>query len=97
MTTQKERDYIAQYKNPDLCAKWNNNIPADNLWHMNLGTDSQILDELCNYFLFLPREDITGVMYTIGEGDYEEVYVTESSRPYFVGAIYHPLDYYLED
>jgi predicted hydrocarbon binding protein len=90
--------YVKQYQNDALCAKWNNNIPLAELdgAGMNFALDSQVINELREYFKVLDLEDITGMVYTLGDGDYSEVYVTESSRPYDLQAIYHPLSYYVE-
>lgn len=91
------REYVAQYKNSELCAKWNNNIPASELgMNYAMVSDSQEIQALCENFTFLPADEITGALLNIKDGDYGEVYVTESSRPYSLDAIYHPLDYYLE-
>jgi hypothetical protein len=105
------KDIIKQYKNAELCAKWDNNIPARELSGrgMRLMTDSQDVRWIADSFTFLPGgiavdtdgedyqyTDITGAIVTLIYGDYGEVYVTESSRPYSLDAIYHPLDYYLE-
>ena len=56
--------------------------------------DSQDLDSLCEYFPILPREDITGAIVTVVDGEYNEVYLTESSRPYELNADYNPISYY---
>ena len=91
------RQYIEQYKNPELCAKFNNNIPASELeFPFVFMTDSQNIEALCEAFTFLPRQNITGALVTVMDGDYGEVYITESSNPYMDRATYHPLDYYLE-
>lgn len=97
-------EHIKQYQNDDLCQKWNNNIPASELDFQYKGwghghtytVDSQAIRELCEQFSFLPCDDITGIISDQYDGDYTEVYVTESSRPYSLQAIFHPLSYYLE-
>lgn len=90
-------EMIQAYENPELCEKFNNNIPANELEFVNemFLTDSQDIDALCNDFPFLPIEDITGFITSVKDGDYGEVYVTESGSPYSYDAIYHPLSYYL--
>ena len=40
------------------------------------------------------RHDITAVLVLIGEGDYADVWVSESSAPYMLGAEYHNQAYY---
>lgn len=86
------------YSNKELCDKWNNNIPASEIQggEFQLLTDSQDLNDLYRYFPVIP-DDFTGAIVSVGDGDYSEVYVTESSRPYSLDAIYHPLDYYAEE
>lgn len=62
-------------------------------------TDSQELDWLCDLYGLgsLNRQEITAAMVIIGAyGDYTEVWFTESSRPYEIGAQYESLDYYTE-
>lgn len=97
MVTLKE--IIKPYENPELCAKWENNIPASELEgeEFSLLLNSQDIDDLLAYFPMLEFQNITGALVSIGDGDYGEVYVTESSRPYDLNSIYHPLSYYLED
>jgi hypothetical protein len=92
-----QKEYISQYKNPDLCAKWDNNIPASELQGngMILSLDWNDILGVKEYWGLNP-DGMTGIIYRVGDGDYEEVYVTESSRPYSLDAIYHPLDYYLD-
>lgn len=90
------KEYVKQYTNYELCNDWSNNIPLSELQDdFYLCLDSQDIDFICDYFSFLPHDDITGYVGKIGEGDYVEVYITESSRPYDLQAIYHPLEYYL--
>lgn len=97
------REYVKQYQNDELCQKWNNNIPADELnqkeyqWShgYELTVESQHIIDICETFPFLPCGKITGAIYKIGDGDYAELYVSESVRPYTLTAIYHPLSYYL--
>lgn len=43
------------------------------------------------------REDITGAVYQIIDGDIGEVWLTEDSRPYDLGADYRTPEYYVED
>jgi len=88
--------YVSQYKNVELCQKWDNNIPANELQdsELMLLLDSEIR-YLQDAFMFLQAQDITGALVSIRDGDYKEVYVTESSRPYALTSIYHPIDYYL--
>ena len=91
------KDYVAQYKNPELCAKWDNNIPASELnYPFVFMVDSQDIEALCDTFTFLPLQDITAALVTVIDGDYGEVYISESSHPYKASAVYHPLDYYIE-
>ena len=60
-------------------------------------SDSQDIDFICEYYGIMKyREDITGAMVIVGEGDYDEVWLTESSRPYSIYADYEPLDFYLD-
>lgn len=83
------------YCNKDLCDKFNNNIPVSELGTpLVFGTNRQDIDFLCEYFPFLPQQDITGILVSIEGGDFIEVYVTESSNPYASHAVYHPLAYY---
>jgi hypothetical protein len=93
-------EYVKQYQNDDLCAKWNNNIPLHALSvhndQMQYCDNSQDVAGICEYFSFLPQGDLTAFVAVVGDGDYSEVYVTESSRPYDLQAIYHPLSYYVE-
>lgn len=101
MTTVKDICGNYQYADRELCERWNNNIPLSELdkGYIDdiLMDDSQELDSLCEMFSFLPRSDITAAIVTVVDGDYGEVYITESSRPYsLASAIYHPLDYYIK-
>jgi len=58
-------------------------------------TDSQDVQAVCEYF-GVPVMDITGVMCNIGQGEYSNVLMTSSSRPYSVDADYKPLQYWLD-
>lgn len=62
-------------------------------------TDSQEIKDLLDYVGFCKvwYDDITGVVMLIGEGDYDAVWLTESSQPYDLSAWYRPLPYYKED
>lgn len=40
------------------------------------------------------REDITGIIVILEDGDYSAVWLTESSRPYDLYSTYHALPYY---
>ena len=51
-------------------------------------TDSQDIDDVCSDFPELDRTAITGALVVLGDGDYDEVWVTESSTPYSVYADY---------
>lgn len=89
-------EIVRQYTNVELCQKWENNIPLSEIQDLEyFCTDQQDVDFICEYFPFLPHDDITGYVADIGDGDYEQIYVTEWSRPYDLQAIYHPLEYYL--
>jgi hypothetical protein len=72
----------------------------DNLFHTDGWyslSDSQDIDHICNYYgLDDVRSDITGIMVLVGDGDYDDVWFTESSRPYSIEAKYYPLSYYKE-
>lgn len=35
------------------------------------------------------REDITGALVQVGDGDYSEVWITTSHKPYDIYAMYH--------
>lgn len=51
-------------------------------------------------FVGLPdedKEDITGAVVLVGDGDYDAVWLTESPRPYDLTATYHALPYYKPD
>jgi len=88
----------SSYAIPELCENWNNNIPLEELDspELMLMLDSQDIDSICDNFPMLPSHEITGVVASIKDGDYSQVYVTESSRPYNSDAIYHPIGYYVE-
>lgn len=60
-------------------------------------TDYELSDLLD--FIGLPeeyRDDITGAVVSIGDGDYDEIYLTESARYYDLQADYQPLSYYMQ-
>ena len=42
------------------------------------------------------REDITAAVVEVLDGDYGEVWLTESSERYNLSAWYHPIKYYLD-
>ena len=50
-------------------------------------SDSQDLESLHHSIPVCP-DGMTGALVRIGDGDYAEVWVTESSRPYSVNAMY---------
>lgn len=50
-------------------------------------TDSQDLESLHHNIPTCP-DDMTGALVLVANGDYSEVWVTESSRPYSVNAMY---------
>lgn len=92
-------EYIKQYENVELCKKYDNNIPLNELDspEFNLEMDSQDIESILEHFGSLINSNIIkGVVASLGDGDYKEVYVTESSRPYDLSSVYHPLSYYLE-
>lgn len=90
-------EFSKQYQNNELCQKWNNNIPAKELdYPFQFATDSQDIEYICMLFPFLPKQDITGILEKVGDGDFDEIYITESSNPYMLAAIYHPLSYYVK-
>lgn len=91
------REYISGFSNKELCKEWNNNIPASEFGlDYELYTDSQDIESVMEYFGdFINPSILTGIILQVGDGDYTEVYITESSRPYDLGAIYHPFEYYL--
>ncbi len=99
------KEYVKQYENADLCSKWENNIPLSELSSPDfiLITDSQEINSILGAFdsdfpdsyMYFNAWEVTGIIASVNDGDYGEVYVTESSRPYDLQAIYHPLSYYL--
>lgn len=40
------------------------------------------------------REDITGALVEVSDGEYGEVWLTESCAPYDLSASYYPLSFY---
>lgn len=87
---------VRQYTNLYLCRKWDNNIPLSEIQDLEyFCMDQQDVEFICDLFPFLSRDDITGYVANIGDEDYTEIYITESSRPYDLHSIYHPLEYYL--
>lgn len=62
-------------------------------------TDSQELDHIVDLYGLgsLNREQITAAMVIEGDADYDEVWFTESSRPYLVGTEYMSLEYYTQE
>ena len=57
--------------------------------------DSQDIQAVCEYF-GIPTIDITGAMVDIEDGEYVNVLMTSSSRPYSVDADYKPVQYWLD-
>ena len=57
-------------------------------------TDSQDLDALCDYYPIIDRDLITGAIVAVEDGDYSEVYITESDKPYEIYADYMSLEDY---
>jgi hypothetical protein len=58
-----------------------------------LVTDSQDVDDILEGLTYAQvgrddREDVTGALVLMGEDDYDEVWLTESNRPYALSAIY---------
>ena len=51
-------------------------------------TDSQDLDDLCEDFPTIDRNEITGALVVIEDCEWIEVWVTESSKPYSINADY---------
>ncbi len=58
-----------------------------------LQNDGDILD-VASEFVTDFAEDITGAVVKMGEGEYTEVWLTESSKPYLLSAIYHTPAYW---
>ncbi len=58
-----------------------------------LQNDGDILD-VASEFATDFAEDITGAVVKMGNGEYLEVWLTESSRPYELQAIYHTPAYW---
>lgn len=55
--------------------------------------------QACLEHVGMPKEyhdDITGIVAAIAEGEYDEIYFTESYRPYDFYALYEPASYYFE-
>lgn len=65
------------------------NEPLENLEGYTLLTDSQELDILCENLGLTNREDITGALVKMDDGDYLDVLVTESKAPYSILAYYY--------
>lgn len=40
------------------------------------------------------RANITGAYVKVGDGDYDDVWLSESNSPWNLSAIYHPLSFY---
>lgn len=59
--------------------------------------NSQDINALCDYYPILDRENITGAIVLVEDGEYSEVYITESNRPYELEADYITLDEYSEN
>jgi hypothetical protein len=58
-------------------------------------TDSQELDEICQHSgVRKYREDINGAVVLVGDGEYLEVYLTESNRPFDITATYERAKFY---
>ncbi len=60
-----------------------------------LQNDGDILD-IASEFVTEFAEDITGAVVKVGDGEYLEVWLTESSRPFELSAIYHTPAYWQE-
>ncbi len=60
-----------------------------------LQNDGDILD-VASEFATDFAEDITGAVVKMGNGEYLEVWLTESSRPFELSAIYHTPAYWQE-
>lgn len=66
-----------------------------------LFTDSQDVDFLMNYAQIIPA-DITGAIANPVKDssestvDYDDIWFTESTRPFDLMAVYHPASYYRE-
>lgn len=58
-------------------------------------TDSQDLDAICDHFgISKYRDDITGAIVVIDDGDYRLCYLTEDAAPYLNTADYTPVSYW---
>jgi hypothetical protein len=60
---------------------------------------SQDIESVCE-FVGLDKEyskDITGAVVVALDGDYEAVWLSESSRPYDISSTYYALPFYLDD
>jgi hypothetical protein len=61
-------------------------------------TDSQDIESVLDYVGFSTSErkyiNITGALVAISDGDYDSVFLSESSAPYDLMSTYHPLPYY---
>lgn len=61
-------------------------------------TDSQDVQSVLE-FVGVPTEyhnDITAAMVLVGDGDYDEVWFSESAAPWELGALWDSIEYYRE-
>lgn len=65
------------------------NLGADYLQRESLHffDDSQEVEAVCDA-LGLDADDVTGVVVEVGDGDYREVWTTDSARPWALAASY---------
>lgn len=58
-------------------------------------TDSQEINAVLDYIGMLElSEEITSMMVLVGEGDYDEIWVSFDSHPYYVTTQYHKIIHY---
>lgn len=61
-------------------------------------TDSQEITAVLDYIGMLELEhEVTSMMLLISDGDYDEIWVSFASNPYFVTTPYHKIIHYYKD
>lgn len=77
---------------------WISHLLPGKLSNTELILDSQEIYHVLDCLgLLAYQNDITGIYLVLGEGDYLAVFITESTRPYEIDTLYHPLPYYKEE